>query len=370
MKLELVEILRETVEFTSTDADHSLEESVYSGALRAIQKAEFEQNATNLLVLIGDAGDNGIEVEGHLNSRNEVLDIIKEKGIDFYIVQSTNGYHPAFDKFIRDGFFWLDALDDANGDMEITEESDFQDWAFLETGTPKDSSVLHRTGLMAFNTNTGMVLTPQVLGDILAGRISEAYILAYNRAREMKTMIEKRIPIPGCEDCDYGQYSIRAYAKSKYYGKTEEKAFVPFIYLEHDVFEELEEEFSNLKGLNHQLLYDELEGFVRRYASRLLGLGQNHPSVGELTLERVWNEPSMSHSLIPSWQRFKLKTFEDWAAPVPLILILKSVLFRKHAGGCRIPLKKGYTYYSGLENVDNGGVVYWIPGDRFPGFKQ
>ena len=100
------------------------------------------------------------------------------------IPHSTNSFGMAFSG--------LDALDDANGDMEITEESDFQDWAFLETGTPKDSSVLHRTGLMAFNTNTGMVLTPQVLGDILAGRISEAYILAYNRAREMKTMIEKK----------------------------------------------------------------------------------------------------------------------------------------------------------------------------------
>ena len=158
-----------------------------------------------------------------LNSQ-VVLDIIKEKGIDFYIVQSTNGYHPAFDKFIRDGF---------SGSMRWMTQTVI--WKLLKslisrTGLfwkqghqKKDSSVLHRTGLMAFNTNTGMVLTPQVLGDILAGRISEAYILAYNRAREMKTMIEKRIPIPGCEDCDYGQYSIRAYAKSKYYGKTEEK---------------------------------------------------------------------------------------------------------------------------------------------------
>ena len=367
---QLVRTLKETVEFTSTDADHSLEESVYSGALRAIQKAEFEQNATNLLVLIGDAGDNGIEVEGHLNSRNEVLDIIKEKGIDFYIVQSTNGYHPAFDKFIRDGFFWLDALDDANGDMEITEESDFQDWAFLETGRPKDSSVLHRTGLMAFNTNTGMVLTPQVLGDILAGRISEAYILAYNRAREMKTMIEKRIPIPGCEDCDYGQYSIRAYAQSRYYGKTEEKAFVPFIYLEHDVFYELQEEFSNLKGLNHQQLYDELEGFVRRYASRLLGLGQNHPSVGELTLERVWNEAFNVPFTYPFLAKVQIKDIRGLGDSGSSDIDSEIRAFQKACKRLSNTAKERYTYYSGLENVDNGGVVYWIPGDRFPGFKQ
>ena len=59
-------------------------------------------------------------------------------------------------------------------------------------------------------------------------------------------------------------------------------------------------------------------------------LGTKPSSVGELTLERVWNEAFNVPFTYPFMAKVQIKN-EDWATPVPLILILKSVLFRKHA---------------------------------------
>lgn len=183
-------------------------------------------------------------------------------------------------------------------------------------------------------------------------------------------MIEKGISIPGCEDCDYGQYSIRAYAKSRYYGKTAENAFVPFIYLEYEVFNELVDEFANLKNLNHQELYDELEEFVRRYASRILGLGPNHPSVGELTLERVWNEAFNVPFTYPEMAKIQIKNIRGLGDDSSLKIESEIRAFQKACTKLSNTVLDKYTYYSGLEVVNNGGEVYWIPGDRFPGFEQ
>ena len=57
--------------------------------------------------------------------------------------------------------------------------------------------------------------------------------------------------------------------------------------MENDVFEELKRDISKMQA-QHIGLYKELERFLTKYASKILGLGQSHPDVLDMSMAEVW----------------------------------------------------------------------------------
>ena len=366
------------IEFTSDTSDYTLEESMFWGISESLLDADFEPGATNFLIVIGDAGDDGKTISGQNApiQRSEVLAKLKDGDVDLLVLQSTNGYHRAFDSYVRDALYFIDNLESEDGELSESADPSLPFWSFISTGESLETS-LKNEGLLCVNTNTGSRLESALLGQIIASRIDSAAVRNYTRQREFVQRLKNDDTIPedfyppGVPKAPPEQeYSVRAWANRSYYGNSQ-PAFVPYVYMENDVFEDFKGNISRLTGLDATAFYKELERFLAKYSSKILGLGKSHPSVLNMTMSEVWDEAFDLPFAYDKLGEVKIKEIQGLNSATVAGDRLKNQI-EDFQYACRMFSnieKDDYQFFTSWDNSSIGGVVYWIPGDQFPGMN-
>ena len=80
-------------------------------------------------------------------TRTDISELLKQKDVDLLVLQSTNGYHQAFDGFVQDALFLIDDLESEDSDLVVGEEPSLPKWTFISTGNANESS-LKNEGLL------------------------------------------------------------------------------------------------------------------------------------------------------------------------------------------------------------------------------
>ena len=367
-----------SIEFKSAASDYTLEESMFWGISEALLDANFEQGATNFLIVIGDAGDDGKSLPDEYSiTRTDISELLKQKDVDLLVLQSTNGYHQAFDGFVQDALFLIDDLESEDADLVVGEEPSLPNWTFISTGNANESS-LKNEGLLCVNTNTGNKLEPSILGKIIADKIDSAAVRNFVRQKEFRLKMKDGTPIPedywppGVPRAEPDQeYSVKAWANRTYYG-VDHPAFEPYVYMENDVFEELKRDISKMHGLNTSAYYKELERFLTKYASKILGLGQSHPDVLDMSMAEVWEEAFELPFSYPNLAEVKIKEIQGLTTAASAGDVVKEEVrdFVRTCNRFSTIEKEDFKFNTSWgDDSENGGVVYWIPASQFPGMK-
>ena len=358
------------IKFKSHPSDRSLEESVFLGISESLKDASFKHGATNFLIVIGDAGDDGRHIENWpLVGRTDVLQELKDIDVDVLFLQSTNGHHKAFDAFIRDAMFIIDGLESSDGKLEQKTNESLKDWMIVCTQGNEETS-LKNEGMLCLNVNTEKPLASKALGEIIADEINHAAVRNNTRLREFIQKLKGGDELPeGYPHPPSGyEYSVKAWANKSYYNH-KEPAFAPYVYMEYEILEEFKSSISNLVGLNPSSYYRELESFLTKYSSRVLGLGKSHPSVQNMTMGEVWDEAFDLPFAYVKLGGVKIKDVQSLNSSANAEVKRELVEFQSACTTFSSMATEPYEFNTSFDDSIHGGIVYWIPGEFFPGMK-
>ncbi len=347
--------------------------------------ADFQSGATNFLIIIGDAGDAGVEVRKQLLSKNQVLENIQDANVDVCFLQSTNGYHRAFDQFTSDAMFWASNIENADGLLMRQENIDSHDgWNLIQPGKGKDENVFLNKAQVYLNSDVREEMEEDILGELVAKEITGAMSLANKRLQSFTDalkggpILSGPIPVPGgdtvrIEDLELRARSIRAFGKKDYYnansqGLHNRSAFKPYVYLEYDVYNQLKRDIKKLEGKNATKFFAQLEKFMKQYAAEILGIGDAASDIGNLTMGEVWSEAfnvPFKYDLLAGVALDDLSELGDRKKLESEIKKFK----RACSDFVNIQVSQ-YRFKTSINSGNSGGVVYWIPGDQFPGMAE
>ena len=108
----------------------------------------------------------------------EVSKLLVEADVDLMMLQSTNGFHPAFDSFVRDGLSFLDELESDDGNLSSEFYEDDKNWQVLSTSVGTENTTLKNEGVLILNLEVGSTLKPEILGEFIADKIEGALVRA------------------------------------------------------------------------------------------------------------------------------------------------------------------------------------------------
>ena len=375
--------------FVSSDPDKTLEEAYYHGITKSIKDAHFQSGATNFLIIIGDAGDAGVEVRNQLLNKKHVLEKLQDANVDVCFLQSTNGYHRAFDQFTSDAMFWASNIENADG--PLTRQADIQDhdgWNLIQPGKGEDENVFLNKAQVYLNSDVREEMEEDILGKLVAKEITGAMSLANKRLQSFTDALKGGPillgPIVGpdgdtvrIEDLELRARSIRAFGKKDYYnansqGLHNRSAFKPYVYLEYEVYNQLKRDIKKLEGKNATKFFAQLEKFMKQYAAEILGIGSaaSGTLIGNLTMGEVWSEAfnvPFNYDLLAGVTLDDLSELGDDNRKKMEREIKK---FKQACSDFVNIQVSQYRFKTSINSGNSGGVVYWIPGDQFPGMAE
>ena len=381
----------DSISFVSSPRDRSLEEAFYHGIVKSIKDADFKAGATNYLIVIGDAGDAGDVVRKQKLNKEQVLEVIQEAGVDVCFLQSTNGYHVAFDQFTADAMYWTSMLDSADGPLESIKDVHGQaGWRLIQPTRGREGHVFLKKAQVYMNSDVKKVMEKEILGELVSKEITGAMRLA-NKRRLSWIDAGKGGPVlpPGffvvgprgdtlrAADLDLRGRSVRVFGKKNYYNLNDveannRSAFKPYVYLEYEVLTDLQREIKKLNGKNGQKFFVQLEKFMKKYAAEVLGVGSAATSaaIGNLTMGEVWSEAFNVPFKYNQLATKKLKELSQLDSGASKELAGEIKKFKQACSdfvGVDVSM---YRFTTSLDSNNEGGVVYWIPGDQFPGMAK
>ena len=368
----------DAIKFQSDESDRTLEESLFWGISGALQDGGFEKGATNFLIVIGDAGDDGQPLPGNSAlQKAEVSKLLVEADVDLMMLQSTNGFHPAFDSFVRDGLSFLDELESDDGNLSSEFYEDDKNWQVLSTSVGTENTTLKNEGVLILNLEVGSTLKPEILGEFIADKIEGALVRSIARWTEFRKKVEgdslNSIPegwFP--DDVDptiYGfdERSVKAWGRETYYGESV-GAFVPYVYMESGVLKDFRKQISELYNLSPERFYFKLQAFLQEYSSRILGLDKSDPEVLDMTMFEVWKEAFNVPFLFEELGKIPIREIGGLVTKTKDNPALNAEVqkFQKSCENFKTMPVKQYKYVANWDGSESG-LVYWIPGSKFPG---
>lgn len=371
----------DSINFQSASNDRTLEEGLYYGIMKSLDHDHFKPSNSNYLIVIGDAGDDGKEVNTELFDRKDVLKELQEKEVDVLFLQSTNGSSAPYDSFIRDAFFFIDGLYDGDGAVLVEHDSSYEDWMKVSTEQPSDTNTnVSYYGAFFVNTNSQIALKDSIIGVLLSEEIEKATSRTYKRHKELISrmnyggLTEDDWKKMGVEPADIpsGIRSLRAYGNLTYYGDSV-PAFIPYVFMEHDVFEEFKEELRKLARKNTQQYYSALELFFKQYAAQILGLDDyDSPLIQEMTMASVWLEAfnvPFAYEHLGKVRIDEIAELQNTNDDEPNEAVADLKEFKVACDGVQDIDIVEYKFNMSFVDNENSGLVYWIPGYLFPGMN-
>lgn len=369
--------LLDEVEFYSSPTDRTLEEGLYFGMHEALgEHGFFNRGATNALIVLGDAGDDGQSVDGHSVEREEVLERLQEQRVDLIMLQTTNGHHEAFDSFVRDGGFFAEKIVESSNPLGFEELNTFNGWGILQTKVHEDATSLVHHAKLILNLNPGAILNPAVVGELLSDELNDALVENNRRLTEWQDKLKSGVLdqqwIPdgvNPEDFGFDAKMVRAYGMRHYYGE-EREAFLPYVYLESEVLEDLKRDIDGFANASASKYFSRLQSFMLKYASRLLGLDTDDPELLSRSMEEVWQEAfnvPFELKVLGGTEIGDIATLGSRVGDSDLERDLEA--FKASCNQFSSLVVDGYRYNMSMLDMSDKSVVYWIPGEYFPGMK-
>ena len=380
----------------SNSKDYTHEEQVYRGLYEGISGCGFKDHETNIVILIGDAGNDDAKSS---KTRAEIDKLLTEKNlnIDLFVFQSSNRMSPAFESFSDDAMHWM-SLIDGNPKNNLRYRQD--DGLTIVNVVPDDDALYASRGTFITQVEkSGDIVNPVVLIDKLTTYLEESYNKAKTKERKLregrgKSLSEDAIQIIAdnlgitYEMADARlkhnvELSTQGYSNMVYYDQLNEEnpvhCYQPYIFLTSGELEEVENMFLDL-GASPATGADaskNLGSFIQQEILQFNGLNRNdidetslqYQRIMDKTVQQAWMEIFNVDFVYPQIAKTKIlklssqsgekfgKELNDFYAAVRGFEFSASELDK-------------YTWTISQSSKNTSEKFYWIPANKFPGMSN
>ncbi len=290
--------------------DTDLPEAQYNGLVRGIKEAGFDATHSNIVVLVGDAGNHQPDPKGR--TVGEVVDLMFKYQISMVTFQVISGRDPSYLDFNRDARTFLRksaekyVIDPKTVKLSPVNIQNTYKLGFLGTGNGEhslfmfgrftyasetqsmDSKVLETNVTEALNDYLGLVddvrAKIESAGD---GKGSgEAFTPEFESLLKQKGFTESDIEILKTA----GEFTAKGHTSMKFYEKTE-PCFVPVVFMSANEKSNMVEIFNKLVKDNQSTITEKKESFKNALVAQCQGmLGVlSTQNILDKTLNEIWD---------------------------------------------------------------------------------
>ncbi|MAO46625.1 MAG: hypothetical protein CL823_05680 [Crocinitomicaceae bacterium] len=373
----------------SNPKDYSFNEQLYLGMKKGVENSGFKQNSANILILIGDAGNDDDKPSNVV--REDIDALIKKYGCDLFILQSTNLMHEAFEGFSDDAIHWINEINTGSSNS-IHSETENKN-LIISTKDENHFQNPSATFITQIN-NEGDVVPASMITSLLYDELN------YIRKKYNKRLVDLQEKINGNKSWDEetvrilaqnsgksfeeymevlnseGHVSVVGQTNMKYYGK-DVSAYTPYVFVTSKELDIVIEKFNKLKGMNQLQAAQALEDFFTdqlKIMHGLINLPNNDPKIQELksqTVEHAWNELFNVDFVYPELSKVKIGNLSSGSLKNKTV---KKELnhFLKTVQSFKLSQKeqRDITWTNNYNSSNNSEEFLWIPARKFPGMKS
>ncbi len=258
---------------TNNPLDLDLEEAQYNGLTEGIKRAGFNKDQSNIIVLIGDAGNHQPDPQGQ--NKEQVIKLMREFEVSLITFQVYYGGEPTFSYFNADAKYYLKEAgklfsENSNVDVILNPISNIKNTYKLIyndriTNKPID---FYMFGRFTFASNT-LPMPTAILEQNIIGSVFEYFEWVTNFKNETEKIISN--PIVGkynpivleriCKKYKLSEkqckvlfekveeFSFIGYTSSRFYEKQVD-CFVPVVFLSATELDRISNTFDDLKNQN------------------------------------------------------------------------------------------------------------------------
>ena len=284
--------------------DNDLPEAQYHGIIRGLPLLNLNPRESNLVILIGDAG-NKPDAAGNYKNLNEVIELLQKYQANFISFQTHNRPTYTYQKFRDDCMTIISALADNDFDyrLEKTKKSEYYDVEYtLKPGSVESDNTFSFFGATSFplgNTTTTPAPTlrkmvQEVTGEFFqnvndkVGKINDVEVGAPMNPKFF-TMLQLQGFNPKYLDVlkNIGDFSFRAHAIRKVPG-VPEHCLTPYVFMTDGELLERTKQFEKLgRHLSGKEFKKKFEKELVALAANFLGEFDENGEVSERTTTKI-----------------------------------------------------------------------------------
>lgn len=380
---------------SSAKSDYTHEEQVYSGLYQGISSCGFIEHETNIVILIGDAGNDDAKSEKTLEDIDALLN--GKMNIDLYVFQSSNRLSPAFESFSDDAMHWMGLIsEDPNNNISYVQD----DGLTIVNAVPNDNTLYVSRGTFITQVErSGNTVDPEVLIDKLTDYLLKSLDNAKTKIMSLSPGQGKPLPDEAIriiadvlnisvEEANRRMdnnvdVSIPGYTSMVYYDQFNEDnpvhCYQPYIFLTSGELEDIENLFLELGADpdSDATAKKNLQAFILEQLLKFHGLDRNdfneenplYDKIMGQTVQQAWQEilnvdfvfPKIAKTKISSLPTQDSKQFNN-----ELNAFYSSVAAFKFSKRDLIK----YRWSISESSKSDSEKFYWIPANKFPGMSK
>ena len=368
-------VINKLLQTDTHSKDKDLPEAQYQGLVKGIRKAGFNKDNSNVVVLVGDAGNHTNDPEGYTSDK--VINALQEYNASMIAFQVINGKAPSYDTFNFDVMNYLTKSAEEYGGVELRETGNKNTYKLVYPGLSEEERSLLRFGRFTYASGDQNIMEPSILKDNITRLVSDYLFTVEKGITILKNMREGNVQgdmnpemVKWLKDHDFseeqigklqnlGEFTKRGYISKKYYNN-DVKAFSPVVFLSSN-------EKRKIDNTLRKLTKGKMSITERKKALQNTLLEQCKKILGEVSDRQIYDK-----NMNEIWQIILSIPFTGSSK-------IKNTLLRNIKS---ISDKKFRPFYDGFEEAANEFITndyrnsrfelanqtyYWIPLKDIPG---
>jgi len=305
-------IIKELHKVETGSKDDDLPEAQYQGMKKGLKQAGFDRKNSNVVVLVGDAGNHRPDPKDH--TKKEVINQLYGKRASLIAFQVVNGAHLTFDVFNHNVAGYLrnaaNQYVKSPSDVKLKKTKLANTYKLAYSGFSRKDKSMFMFGRFTYAASDQKIMEPALLNKNIVNAlqdylnmvnisITQIQNLRANKGsekgtgkidEEMKRFLKLNDYTP--EEIRFlnriGKFTKRGYVSTRYYGK--KNAFIPVVYLTENQKTKLDNILRELTrgGMSVTEQQKALQNALLEQCSDMLG-NESRDVILDYTMDEIWN---------------------------------------------------------------------------------